>query len=74
MSYEYETDSYAPSQKEYDMLCDKFHDTQIKLMEARKIIADFVCSQISYMSVNDLGDPFKQQDVKRAVKFLLEEK
>lgn len=71
MSYEFE--KFEATQKDYDELEKKFYIQQSKLKEARSIISDFVCSQISYMSVNNLGDPFKQQDVKKAVKFLLED-
>lgn len=62
----------VPTESDYCELEKNFYDQQAKLKEARSIISDFVCSQISYMNVNNLGDPFKQQDVKRAVKFLME--
>ena len=48
-------------------------DSEVELYEARNIIADLICSKISYMLVNNLGDPFKQQDIRRAVRFLMEE-
>lgn len=50
-----------------------FYSQKAKADEARNIISDMVCGQISYMLVNNLGDPFKQQDLRRAIKFLLEE-
>ncbi len=71
MSYEFE--KFEATQKDYDELENKFYKQQKMLKDARSIISDFVCSQISYMNVNNLGDPFKQQDVKRAIKFLMED-
>ena len=70
MSYELNT---TPDwESDYKELEKKFFAQQAQLREARQILSDFVCSQISYMTVNNLGDPFKQQDVRRAAKFLLD--
>lgn len=71
MSYDFE--KVEPTKSDYDELEKKFYKQQEKLREARNIISDFVCSQISYMNVNNLGDPFRQQDVKKAVRFLLDD-
>ena len=59
--------------EEHEKLEKDFYKQQRKLGEARRIISNFICSQISYMTVNNLGDPFKQQDIKQAVKFLTED-
>lgn len=73
MSYEAETDSYGPTETDFKEMERLFYKQKEKTDEARKIISDFVCSEISYMLVNNLGDPFRQQDVRRAVRFLMDD-
>lgn len=48
-------------------------NNSLELNEAKRLLSDFVISEISYMQLNNLGDPYKQQNVREALKFLLGE-